>query len=653
LNRSLLHFQQVIFFILAVLLPSAGRPITPVDSFNNLVAGGDCSGFKDGPFYEARFSSPSGLAVDEKGDRLFVADSGNHRIRVVYLHENNRVETLAGTGTAGKADGPLASASFNGPNCLSLLPSSRLAVGDAGNGLLRLIDLASKKTSTLAAPGKFWNMAYSPKEDSLYLSLPKETELVRLDLKTARAATLLLHNDQLPHPKALCWYHDKICVADADLPTVYGVDAQATTLPSRFSVSLTAIGSGDHITELAASDGLLYALQAGKDPLARVAPAYAPVSLATPWDFIDNNAPGDLEPLLQFQSGTPVGFAASTIEARKLLIAYPGYGFQNIISVKDYDFDSTWYSTDSPLDFRYPVKKPPKTFRILMLGDSRLVNAPTLAEKEGKDPAWKGESLRIYTIPKRLELILNTEAALRGSDIHFEVLMLGHPGQNPAFFGNTQGLEVAKDYDVDLVLSLWSMVWMDYYSKPVDADGVPKALDGEYLLKPLSSRIPPGAPTRFYRHCLEKGWCQEGSAFPSNDYGKYTKMDDPEVYQDLLEMIGHALQVFSQRLQGMKTSGGLAPKCISVYVPHRSWPQDIFEDFWRELCGKYQVPLIDIAPAYNTLKTSFYPVNERDLSKHYTAMGDYLIAELLARSLIEEKDVPFDSTGDSVPGSGR
>ncbi len=86
-----------------------------MESYNSLVAGSNDGGFQDGPFYSARFADPGGLAFDDSGTRLFVADRDNQRIRVVYLEEDNRVETLAGTGKIGSAVGPLTLANFNLP----------------------------------------------------------------------------------------------------------------------------------------------------------------------------------------------------------------------------------------------------------------------------------------------------------------------------------------------------------------------------------------------------------------------------------------------------------------------------------------------------------------------------------------------------------
>ncbi len=57
--------------------------------------GSGVAGFRDGPAALAQFRNPQGLARD--GERLFVADTGNHSIRLVNLRSGD-VSTLAGTG---------------------------------------------------------------------------------------------------------------------------------------------------------------------------------------------------------------------------------------------------------------------------------------------------------------------------------------------------------------------------------------------------------------------------------------------------------------------------------------------------------------------------------------------------------------------------
>ena len=70
------------------------------------IAGNGETGFggDGGPAADARLNSPSGLALDGRG-ALYIADSGNHRIRKVDL-ETGIISTIAGTGATTEKQSP-------------------------------------------------------------------------------------------------------------------------------------------------------------------------------------------------------------------------------------------------------------------------------------------------------------------------------------------------------------------------------------------------------------------------------------------------------------------------------------------------------------------------------------------------------------------
>ena len=165
-------------------------------------------GLRDGDFGDARFSSPQGLFLS--ADRLFVADTGNHAVRLVNL-ANRKVSTLAGSGRIGHTvsresdarkaelrspwdlvldsdqlyiamagthqiwrlnldtgeiapwagsgregikDGPLQQATFSQPSGLALA-GHHLYVADAEASAVRAIDLEHGQVHTLAGKGLF------------------------------------------------------------------------------------------------------------------------------------------------------------------------------------------------------------------------------------------------------------------------------------------------------------------------------------------------------------------------------------------------------------------------------------------------------------------------------------------------------------------
>jgi sugar lactone lactonase YvrE len=95
---------------------------------------------------------PGKVLADAAGDRLFVADTGHHRVVVTDL--GGRIRRTIGSGEPGLEDGPLVTARFNGPQGLALGPDGRLYVADTENHAIRAVDLAQGTVETVAGTGE-------------------------------------------------------------------------------------------------------------------------------------------------------------------------------------------------------------------------------------------------------------------------------------------------------------------------------------------------------------------------------------------------------------------------------------------------------------------------------------------------------------------
>ncbi|MEN9278209.1 MAG: NHL repeat-containing protein [Thermostichus sp. DG_1_5_bins_95] len=111
---------------------------------------GQEAGYADGPAAAARFRFPSGLALDPTGI-LWVADRDNHRLRRLNLR--GQVSTLAGQDEPGWQDGPAERAQFEQPSHVVWLPDGNLVVADTGLSGLRRLSLAPTLSSTPAPVG--------------------------------------------------------------------------------------------------------------------------------------------------------------------------------------------------------------------------------------------------------------------------------------------------------------------------------------------------------------------------------------------------------------------------------------------------------------------------------------------------------------------
>ena len=113
------------------------------------LAGTGTAGFYNGAGSVAQFNQPHGLVLDDDGN-VYVADSQNHLIRKIDL--NREVTTLAGPVdevVPSFADGSAADARFNEPAALVFDSLGNLYVADRGNHRIRVLS-TSGQVSTLA-----------------------------------------------------------------------------------------------------------------------------------------------------------------------------------------------------------------------------------------------------------------------------------------------------------------------------------------------------------------------------------------------------------------------------------------------------------------------------------------------------------------------
>lgn len=113
------------------------------------LAGSWIAGADDGVGTAASFSSPAGITTD--GTNLYVADVGNHKVRMVVI-ETGEVTTIAGSGTAGAVDGTGMAASFNLPFGITYQGTS-LYMTDTLNYKIRKVETATAAVTTVIDTG--------------------------------------------------------------------------------------------------------------------------------------------------------------------------------------------------------------------------------------------------------------------------------------------------------------------------------------------------------------------------------------------------------------------------------------------------------------------------------------------------------------------
>jgi predicted phage tail protein/sugar lactone lactonase YvrE len=129
------------------------RKVSPTGIISTVAGKAGTAGFSGdgGPAALAKLSSPTGLAVDTSGN-LYIADTGNHRVRKISTA--GTITTVVGNGTAGSTGdgGPATSAELTTPVDVKVSPAGDLYIADGGASKIRKVD-AGGTISTFAGSG--------------------------------------------------------------------------------------------------------------------------------------------------------------------------------------------------------------------------------------------------------------------------------------------------------------------------------------------------------------------------------------------------------------------------------------------------------------------------------------------------------------------
>jgi thiol-disulfide isomerase/thioredoxin len=130
--------------------------ITDLQGKKIAIAGEGVEGFKDGPFDKARFSDPQGMALVD--NTLYVADRKNHALRALDL-KSATVRTVAGTGeqydrrARAALGGPALKTALNSPWDL-LFHDGKLYIAMAGHHQIWTYDPATERVEPFSGNGR-------------------------------------------------------------------------------------------------------------------------------------------------------------------------------------------------------------------------------------------------------------------------------------------------------------------------------------------------------------------------------------------------------------------------------------------------------------------------------------------------------------------
>ena len=225
------------------------------------VAGGDLFDFgdKDGLGDEVRLQHPLGLA--RWNGKLLIADTYNHRIKLLDP-ASREVRAFAGSGKPGQADGN--KPSFYEPGGLAVT-TDKLYVADTNNHAIRVVDLKTKETKTLPIKGLQPPASSQPATNEEVAPNAEEIQLPLQRVRSGDAALVL--NVELPaayhlNPSAPQRYSVSIGIGKEAAnrpPLTKSKTEKGLSLPVRIPFSFVSGVSGEHVSfNLQASFTLVY-----------------------------------------------------------------------------------------------------------------------------------------------------------------------------------------------------------------------------------------------------------------------------------------------------------------------------------------------------------------------------------------------------------
>ena len=219
------------------------------------LVGGDLFDFgdSDGHGNDVRLQHPLGLT--KWNDKLLIADTYNHKIKLLDPAART-VTSFAGTGKPGQADGT--TPSFYEPGGLTIA-DDKLYVADTNNHAIRVLDLKTKQTKTLTIKG------LQPPETNTPVNADTSVnqEEIKLPIQKVRAGDVTINlNLQLPagyHLNPSAPHRYAISVAEgSQLISIDASNASRTLRNVQFPVQVPIHTTGPGTAQLNASFAFVY-----------------------------------------------------------------------------------------------------------------------------------------------------------------------------------------------------------------------------------------------------------------------------------------------------------------------------------------------------------------------------------------------------------
>ncbi len=248
-------------------------------------------------------SFPGKVLVDPAGARLFIADSGHHR--VIMTDWDGEVKGFFGSGVMGFRDGAYEDARFHNPQGMALFGGA-LYIADTGNHAIRRIDLASFHVDTVAGNGMIgydrhgghrgreqvmnspWDLAYL--DGALYIAMAGLHQIWSYDPVTNVSEVCVgtgrenitdnpARKAALAQPSGLAAGKDKLYFADSETSAIRVYDLKSSLVRTLVGKGLFTFGDEDgpreqallqHPLGVAAAGDVLYVADSYNHKIRRI-----------------------------------------------------------------------------------------------------------------------------------------------------------------------------------------------------------------------------------------------------------------------------------------------------------------------------------------------------------------------------------------------
>ena len=242
---------------------------------------------------------------------------------------------------------------------------------------------------------------------------------------------------------------------------------------------------------------------------------------------------------------------------------------------------------------------------------------------------------------KKLELYLNTMAALEDVPIHFEVFNMGRVIDSAtSVWPYYEAPKMAEQYDADMVLMMITAGGTHihhYYQAPLTSEGIPaETVDLKFNYLPDKDKFKTGPLHDFFDLVAKKKMI--GTI---DGYSQW--LSDPELRDKLANILGLPIGLLKKKLNSIKDVEGASCQLCLCYYPEGSMmaPSKSERVFWREIAVKNGASYLDMTDDFTATRYTYFPLSDMGSEDHFTTGGHTLMAQLLAYELIKSKIIPF------------